>query len=209
MKTVKGLNKLNFLVQGAAGKKTETRVALQNVRIEKDATWATNAHMLAMISRPEIEDSEIGEIPDFNFEEKQGGFYLTQEEIKKVIAVFPEKEKDEKPTQEKQSAFVQNNGARKIAVNHKGVATILHLLSQDLLEAPPTAKVLDTVSHAPLATVVLYAPYLRELASIIEKFSDDKYVTVEVRERETCVVFKSKNKTTEQEFTGLIMPIRI
>ncbi len=194
------LNKYNLQIASLLEKEGQDYDISQVIKITKEKTVATERHLLIEVTRPNLPYEEF---PETGHEYKQDrDFYLSKNEVAKIQKLIP-----------KNSPFpiIEN-----IMVSQKEDKTIL--VTTDL-ENVFTMSIKDKdVSYPktdqaypkgnPVISLTVNAKLLKEIATQVEKFNDEKNkpVTISIYQDEynKFIKFEAVNNVTDQRMKGLL-----
>ena len=172
----------------------------QVIKVTKEKTIATERHLLIEVTRPNL---PYDEFPETGHEYKQNrDFYLSKNEVAKIQKLIP-----------KNSPFpiIEN-----IMISQKKDKTIL--VTTDLENVFTMSIKNKDVSYPktdqaypkenPVISLTVNAKRLKEIATQVEKFSDEEekpiVISIYQDEYHKFIKFEAVNNTTEQKMKGLL-----
>ena len=195
------LNRYNLQIASLLVKEDDFTLNVQHIiKVTKDKTIATDKRLLIEVTRPDL---SYDEFPETEYEYKQDrDFYLTKNEIAKIQKLIPKT----KGFPILENIMVSQEKEKTILVTTDLVNTFTMSVKDRDIKYPKTDEIYP--KENPVATFIVNAKLLKEIATQVEKFSDveEKPIVISVYQNEfhKCIKFEAVNNVTEQKMKGLL-----
>ena len=195
------LNKYNLQIASLLEKEDDFTLNVQHIiKVTKDKTIATDRRLLIEVTRPNL---FYDEFPETGHECKQDrDFYLTKNEIAKIQKLIPKA----KGFPILENIMVSQKKEKTILVTTDLVNTFTMSVKDRDIKYPKTDEIYP--KESPVATFIVNAKLLKEIATQVEKFSDaeKKPIAISVYQNEfqKFIKFEAVNNITDQRMKGLL-----
>jgi len=195
------LNKYNLQIASLLEKEDDFTLNVQHIiKVTKDKTIATDRRLLIEVTRPNLPYEEF---PETGHECKQDrDFYLTKNEVIKIEKLIPKS----KGFPILENIMVSQKKEKTILVTTDLVNTFTMSVKDRDIKYPKTDEIYP--KESPVATFIVNAKLLKEIATQVEKFSDaeKKPIAISVYQNEfqKFIKFEAVNNITDQRMKGLL-----
>ncbi|MHA1396166.1 MAG: hypothetical protein ACTSSF_00350 [Candidatus Heimdallarchaeaceae archaeon] len=172
----------------------------QVIKVTKEKTVVTDRYLLIEVTRPNLPYEEY---PETGLEYKQErDFYLSKNEVTKIRKLIP---KSPLPILENVMVSQKEDKTILVTTDLDNVFT-MSIKNKDI-SYPDTDKAYP--KENPIITLTVNAKLLKEIATQVEKFNDEKNkpVTISIYQDEynKFIKFEVVNTITEQKMKGLLV----